>query len=174
MPDSRALGIVLAGTFVLFAYRLAAIIAAQQAGLPLAGNSVTQLAEEGVLTSLLLLVPLSILVIGPAEELLFRGVIQSYLDGAFSRAPAVVLTSVLFALVHLPTTWFATPDAVAVTVTLAILFGLSILLGYLFVWTDNLVVPILVHGLYDALLFGIAYVALSSDVTSRGAAPGLF
>jgi len=170
MPDSRALGIVLAGTFVLFAYRLAAIVAAQQVGLPLAGNSVTQLAEEGVLTSLLLLVPLSILVIGPAEELLFRGVIQSYLDGAFSRAPAVVLTSVLFALVHLPTTWVATPDAVAVTVTLAILFGLSILLGYLFVWTDNLVVPILVHGLYDALLFGIAYVTLSSGAMNESGA----
>ena len=172
-PNSRALGIVVAGTFILFAYRLAAIVAVQQLGLPLAGNSVTQLAQEGVLVTLLLLVPLSLVVIGPAEELLFRGVIQSYLDGAFSRGPAVVLTSVLFALVHLPTTWAATPDAIAVSVTLAILFGLSVLLGYLYVWTENLAVPILVHGLYDALLFAIAYVVLSSGGLSESAAVGV-
>ncbi|WP_276299689.1 CPBP family intramembrane glutamic endopeptidase [Halorussus lipolyticus] len=171
-PSRRALGIVIGGTVALFVYRLVAISMAQQFGLPLAGNSVTQLAEEGFLTTLVLLIPLSVLVIGPAEELLFRGVIQSYLDGAFSRAPAVVLTSVLFALVHLPTTWVATPDPVAVAVTLAILFGLSVLLGYFFVWTENLVVPILIHGLYDALLFAIAYVALSSDVLNEAVAVG--
>ena len=168
IPNRRAWGFVVVGTVALFVYRLVAIFGAQTLGLPLAGNSVTQLAEEGFLTTLLLLVPLSILVVGPAEELLFRGVVQSYLDGAFSTAPAVVLTSVLFALVHLPTTWVATPDLAAVSVTLAILFGLSVLLGYLYVWTDNLVVPVLVHGLYDALLFGLAYVVLSSDSTLDG------
>ncbi|NEU55330.1 CPBP family intramembrane glutamic endopeptidase [Halorussus sp. MSC15.2] len=168
VPTPSALGVVVAGTVALFVYRLVAILAAQAVGLPLAGNSVTQLAEQGVLNTLLLLVPLSVLVVGPAEELLFRGVIQSYLDGAFSRGAAVVLASVLFALVHLPTTWVATPDLLAVGVTLTILFGLSILLGYLYVWTDNLVVPILVHGLYDALLFGLAYVVLSSDAVSEG------
>ncbi|MFC4450701.1 CPBP family intramembrane glutamic endopeptidase [Halorussus aquaticus] len=167
VPTPSALGVVVAGTVALFVYRLVAILTAQAVGLPLAGNSVTQLAEQGVLNTLLLLVPLSVLVVGPAEELLFRGVIQSYLDGAFSRGPAVVLASVLFALVHLPTTWVATPDPLAVGVTLTILFGLSILLGYLYVWTDNLVVPILVHGLYDALLFGLAYVVLSSDAVSE-------
>jgi len=164
-PDLRALGVVVAGTVALFVYRLVAIAAVQALGLPLAGNSVTQLAEEGVLATLLVLVPLSILVVGPAEEFLFRGVVQSYLDGAFSRAPAVVLTSVLFALVHVPTTWLATPDPVAVSMTLVVLFGLSVLLGYLYVWTENLVVPILVHGLYDALLFGLAYLVLSSDLS---------
>ncbi|UPW01587.1 CPBP family intramembrane metalloprotease [Halorussus gelatinilyticus] len=169
-PGLRALGFVVAGTVALFAYRLVAILGVQALGLPLAGNSVTRLAREGVLATLLLLVPLSVVVIGPAEEFLFRGVVQSYLDGAFSRGPAVVLTSVLFALVHLPTTWIATPDPVAVSVTLAILFGLSILLGYLYVWTDNLVVPMLVHGFYDALLFGLAYLVLSSDLMPEAAA----
>lgn len=169
MPDARALGVVVGGTVALFVFRLVAILAAQALGLPLAGNSVTQLAEEGYLTTLLLLVPLSILVVGPAEELLFRGIIQRYLDDALSTAPAVVLTSVLFALVHVPTTIVATPDAVAVSVTLVILFGLSLILGYLYVWTDNLVVPVLVHGLYDALLFGLAYWALSSGMLEMAA-----
>ena len=162
-PDGRALGFVVGGTVALFVFRLVAIVAAQTLGVPLAGNSVTQLAEEGFLTTLLALVPLSILVVGPAEELLFRGVIQRYLDDVLSEAPAVVIASVLFALVHVPTMYLATPDPVAVAATLAILFGLSILLGYLYVWTDNLVVPILVHGFYDALLFALAYAVLSTQ-----------
>ncbi len=52
------------------------------------------------------------------------------------------------------------------SVTLTILFGLSMLLGYLYVWTGNLLVPVLVHGFYDALLFGLAYVALASDLSA--------
>lgn len=174
VPNLRAWGFVVGGTVALFAYRLVAILLAQAIGLPLAGNSVTQLAEQGLLSTLLWLVPLSIVVVGPAEELLFRGVVQQYLDGAFSTASAIVLASALFSLVHLPTSWVATPDVVAVSVTLVILFGLSVLLGYLYAWTDNLVVPILVHGLYDALLFAIAYVVLSSDLATEVTAVGPF
>ncbi|WP_435177198.1 CPBP family intramembrane glutamic endopeptidase [Halorussus sp. AFM4] len=172
-PDARALGVVVGGTIALFGFRLVAILAAQALGLPLAGNSVTQLAEEGYLITLLALVPLSVVVVGPAEELLFRGVIQRYLDDALSTAPAVVLSSVLFALVHVPTTVIATPDPVAVGVTLVILFGLSLMLGYLYAWTDNLVVPVLVHGLYDALIFALAYWALSSGMLETVAAAPL-
>ena len=164
VPDLRGVSFVVGGTVALFAFRLVAILAAQALGLPLAGNSVTQLAEEGFLATLLALVPLSILVVGPAEELLFRGVIQRYLDETFSHAVAILVASVLFALIHFPTMYLATPDLFAVSVTMVILFGLSILLGYLYVWTENLVVPILVHGFYDALLFGIAYVALSQGL----------
>jgi len=167
--DRRALGLVVAGTVGLFVFRLVAILAAQALGLPLAGNSVTRLAEQGLLETLLALIPLSILVVGPAEELLFRGVVQRYLSEELSVFSAVALASVLFALVHVPTTFVATPDPLAVGVTLTILFGLSMLLGYLYVWTENLLVPILVHGFYDALLFGLAYVALSSDLTGMAA-----
>ena len=172
-PTGRALGFVVGGTVALFVFRLVAILAAQALGLPLAGNSVTQLAEEGYLATLLALVPLSILVVGPAEELLFRGVIQRYLDDAVSTLPAILVSSVLFAFVHIPTTVIATPNPVAVGVTLVILFGLSVLLGYLYVWTENLVVPILVHGLYDALVFALAYWALSSGLVEMAAGTAL-
>lgn len=166
LPSGRAVGLVVAGTVALFVFRIVAILGAQALGLPLAGNSITNAAEEGALTTLLALVPLSILVVGPAEELLFRGVVQRYLSESLPQFAAVALASVLFALVHLPTTLVATPNLVAVGVTLTILFGLSMLLGYLYVWTDNLLVPILVHGSYDALLFGLAYVVLSSEELS--------
>ncbi|WP_158058345.1 CPBP family intramembrane glutamic endopeptidase [Halorussus halophilus] len=172
MPTLRAVGFVVGGTVALFVFRLVAILAAQALGLPLAGNSVTQLAEEGLLETLLVLVPLSILVVGPAEEILFRGVIQRYLGETFSEVTAILVASVLFALVHFPTMYIATPDLFAVGVTMVILFGLSILLGYLYVWTENLVVPILVHGLYDALLFALAYIALSQGLVESMAVAG--
>ncbi|MFC7044195.1 CPBP family intramembrane glutamic endopeptidase [Halobacteriaceae archaeon GCM10025711] len=162
-PDRRAVGYMVGGTVALFALRLALILGVGALGLPVAGNSVTDLAQEGVVASLLLLVPVSVLVIGPAEELLFRGVVQKYLYGSFSRWGAVAVASVLFALVHLPTTYYADPDPVAVAVTLAILFGLSLVLGGLYVRTDNLLVPVVAHGLYDAVLFGLAYVVLTTQ-----------
>ena len=48
----------------------------------------------------------------------------------------------------------------AVATTLVLLFGLSLVLSYLYAWTGNLVVPIIAHGLYDALLFALAYFAI--------------
>ncbi|WP_245154553.1 hypothetical protein [Halorussus marinus] len=99
--NRRAIGLVVAGTVGLFVFRLAAILAAQALGLPLAGNSVTQLAEEGLLETLLALVPLSVVVVGPAEELLFRGVVQRYLSeelrrSVLSRSPAYCSRSSTF------------------------------------------------------------------------------
>ena len=117
------------------------------------------LAGGSLETTLLALVVVSLLVIGPSEELLFRGVIQRYLSGVFSRASAVLVTSVLFAAVHAPTFAMATSGLTSV-VAAATIFAISVTLGYSYALTDNLVVPTVVHGVYDATLFGLAYVAL--------------
>ena len=163
--DREVVRWVAGGTAGLFALRVAAIGVVQALGLPVAESSVTDLAGQGYVATLLLLVPLSVLVVGPAEELLFRGVVQRYLSGCFSTTGAVVGASVLFALVHLPTTLLAVADPVvtdadllAVAVTLSIVFALSLGLGYLYARTANLAVPVFVHGCYDALLFALAYV----------------
>ncbi|PSP27117.1 CPBP family intramembrane metalloprotease, partial [Halobacteriales archaeon QH_2_65_14] len=47
-------------------------------------------------------------------------------------------------------------------VSILILFVLSLVIGWLFEHTDTLVVPALVHGLYNAVLFLALYVYLSS------------
>lgn len=160
VPDRRGWLFVVGGTLGMFAYRMTALLLVEYLGIPIAGNSITDFPGIDVGTIVLVLIPVSVLVIGPAEELLFRGVVQRYLMGGFSRAWAIVGTGVLFSLVHLPTTVLADPDPAAVTTTLVILFGLSLVLSYLYAWTGNLVVPILVHGLYDALIFAVAYVVL--------------
>jgi len=60
-----------------------------------------------------------------------------------------VLTSLVFALAHVPA---YAGDGTAVSHT--VLTASSLILGWLHERTDNLVVPALVHGVYDVLLFG--------------------
>lgn len=91
---------------------------------------------------------LSVLLVAPAEELLFRGVIQTRLVEAYGPTTGVVLTSIVFALAHVPSYGTA-----AVLGVVAALFLLGILFGYLYEVTDNLLTPVLVHGVYNAGLF---------------------
>lgn len=163
-PTRTALLVVLGGFVGATVFRFAAIVAVVALGLPIAGNSVTLPAEEGLTVTLLWLVPLSLLFIGPGEELLFRGIVQKRLYDRFSKRAAVVLASVPFALVHVPTQYLATPDPGAVAVTTLIVFGVSLILGWLYARTDDLLVPILVHGLYNAFAVGLAYLALSNGL----------
>ncbi|MDR0522376.1 MAG: CPBP family intramembrane metalloprotease [Planctomycetaceae bacterium] len=79
------------------------------------------------------------LLAGIGEELLFRGFMQSGLCKISLPAwLSILLTSLLFGLAH------------AVTLTYFLLACvISIYLGWLLVWTDNMFVPIAVHALYD-------------------------
>ncbi|WP_257347760.1 CPBP family intramembrane glutamic endopeptidase [Pseudalkalibacillus decolorationis] len=75
-------------------------------------------------------------VIAVSEEILFRGVLQENIG--------YLTASVLFALMHIR--YLLKP----VLLTVAII--LSFMLGALFLWTDNLLIPILVHFLIDFIL----------------------
>lgn len=76
---------------------------------------------------------------GISEELLFRGVFQTWLDGFFPVAFAILLTNILFGLLHMRTLLYA------------IIAGLvGAYLGAIYAFTDNLMTPIVVHSLYDA------------------------
>jgi membrane protease YdiL (CAAX protease family) len=168
LPTRREFGYVFGGLLGLVAYRQLAIVAALFLELPIAGNSITDFPGVDLLTILAVLIPISIVVIGPAEELLFRGVVQTYLDEHVSTGGAIVIASVVFAGVHLPTSWVATPNLLAVGVSMAILFGLSLILGWLYATTGNLTVPILAHGFYDAVVFTLAFVVLSGQKLPLG------
>ncbi|MFC7250600.1 CPBP family intramembrane glutamic endopeptidase [Halomicroarcula sp. GCM10025324] len=111
---------------------------------------------------LLLLIPASILVIGPGEELLFRGVVQGRLREVFGWKVAVVLASVIFAGLH----WFALSGGSATgnLVVLGVLLGPAIVFGLAYEYTDNIVVPSLIHGIYNATLFTALYVSITSGM----------
>lgn len=108
---------------------------------------------------LLLLIPAAVLVIGPGEELLFRGVVQGRLREVFGWQLAVVLASVIFASLH----WFAITGGSATgnLVVIGVLLGPSVVFGLAYEYTDNIVVPSLIHGIYNATLFTGLYVSIA-------------
>ena len=108
---------------------------------------------------LLLLIPASILIIGPGEELLFRGVVQGRLREVFGPVVGVLIPSAIFAGLH----WFALTGGSATgnLVALGILIGPALVFGASYELTDNIVVPALIHGIYNATLFTLLYVVIA-------------
>jgi membrane protease YdiL (CAAX protease family) len=84
------------------------------------------------------------LLAGLGEEMLFRGVLQGLCSRWFDPWLALAIVSVLFGLLHSITPTYA---------LLATLMGAY--LGWLYVRVGNLLVPIVVHALYD--VFALAY-----------------
>jgi len=89
--------------------------------------------------SLRVLIIITAVVIAPVvEEMLFRGLFQSMIRGLVGRAwLAIILTSVLFALLHPWTHWPA-------------LFVLAMCLGYAYEKSGSLLRPIFIHSLFNA------------------------
>ena len=156
LPTVRDLLWMAGGLVVLFGTLFAISMLFQSTGVESADHGTTQQAQENP-ELMLLLVPASILIIGPFEELLYRNVIQKALYETFSRYGAVVVGSVIFAVVHVLA--YGTAGTGQVIASLAVIFGLSIVLGAIYERTENLVVPALIHGVYNAILFANLYFA---------------
>lgn len=75
---------------------------------------------------------------GVGEELLFRGVIQDGLALQFGFVPALVVATLIFGLAH------AITPAYFVIATL-----MGAYLGLIYHHTGNLLIPVIVHALYD-------------------------
>ncbi len=148
-----AFGGALAGAFALSAYQVAT-------GTEI-DTGTNQAAEVGMSNpeTLLLLIPASILLIGPGEELLFRGVVQGRLREVFHPVVAILLASTVFAALH----WFALTGGSATgnLVSVAILVVPSLVFGASYEYTGNIVVPALIHGVYNATLFTLLYVTIA-------------
>jgi len=108
---------------------------------------------------LLLLIPASVLIIGPGEELLFRGVVQGRIREAFSPIPGILIPSAIFAGLH----WFALSGGSPQgnLVALAILLVPSVVFGVTYEYTQNIVVPAMIHGFYNATLFSMLYLVVA-------------
>lgn len=156
VPTPRDLAWVGGGYVLAFLSVLAASVAVGFSGAEPAPNQLSQLGlEEPAL--LLLLVPISLLLVGPGEELLFRGVVQGTLRQAFGPVGAVVLAAAIFASVH----FLALTGGVSARLTtIAILFLPSLVFGAAYERTGNLAVSALIHGLYNSTLAVLLYVAV--------------
>lgn len=162
-PDRRAAAYGVGGLVVLFLSAGLVSVTFAELGLPSAQSSIQELAEtvDDPQFLVLVLVPLSFLAIAPGEELVYRNVVQKYLYEYFSRPTAVVVASVIFGVVHFQQ--YADPNPVATLSTLFVVFVLSLVLGYTYYRTENLLVPIFVHGAFNAIQF----LALYREITGR-------
>jgi membrane protease YdiL (CAAX protease family) len=105
-----------------------------------------------------IMVWVSVLIVGPAEEYLFRGFVFGGLLSLFKNRHWLTLSfvsSVLFAAAHL---YYAVVYGVASAVQFAdlVAFGMAMAVTYYFSG-GNLLVPAVIHGAYDAVGFlGVA------------------
>jgi len=102
------------------------------------------------------------LVVGPSEEILFRGTIQSRLRERLSAIPAILIASAVFASAHVLALWGQDPVAIAMTIT--ILFVPSIGFGAIYEYTGNLVVPSLLHGFHNSVVVTVVLLGAQQDV----------
>lgn len=159
-PDRRDVVIAAFGFVALLVVFVGANELLARLGLEAAQNELVEAGRSSPVV-FLVLIPLSFLLVGPGEELLFRGVIQRRLTDALGTASGVSIASAIFAAIHAP--GLTGPGTV---VSIAVVFALALVLGVLYEHTDTLVVPAVVHGAYNAVQFALAYLAVTGALGS--------
>ena len=81
---------------------------------------------------------------GLSEELLFRGVIQPWMESSWGMTTGLIGSNVIFGLTHAVTPLYA---------VLAALVGVYLSVSLDYGGDRNLLLPIVIHGLYDFLVF---------------------
>ncbi|MEE9202720.1 MAG: type II CAAX endopeptidase family protein [Dehalococcoidia bacterium] len=87
-----------------------------------------------------------LLFVGLGEELLFRGLIQRDLAGAFGWKWGLFGASTIFAVMHL--TWRSIPE-------LGFVFLAGLILGALYLKTRSMAAPIVAHGINNVVLVSV-------------------
>lgn len=81
---------------------------------------------------------------GVSEEVLFRGVLQPWLEQGWGMEAGLIASNIIFGLVHAITPLYT---------VLATLVGIYLGLALDYGGERNLLTPIIIHGLYDFLAF---------------------
>ena len=153
VPSLREAVLVVAGVVTLLALQFALLIGLSQLGLETGQNrAITTDGRQPVY--FLYMIAVSILFVGPAEELLFRGVVQGQVRRVAGPVAAVAFASLVFGAIHFASVTGGVGGQAAYILVAALL---GVLLGVLYEATGNVVVPALTHGLYNAVLFGLQY-----------------
>lgn len=126
--------------------------------LPQAPNQVVDIIGDD---QVLLLAMFAIVVFAnaPAEEFFFRNIVQKRLYESFSRNGAVLAASLIFALVHIPSYLIGGP-LYGTLVSLFAVFCGSLIFGYAYAKTDNILVPTVAHAGFNLFQFGLLYLQL--------------
>ncbi|MFA9503962.1 lysostaphin resistance A-like protein [Natrinema sp. H-ect1] len=162
-PTLRDLGYALAGVVGGFAFFVLVSLLVQLFSLPTADNSVTTYIGDDQ-TMVLVMIGIVFFFNAPAEEFLYRNIVQKRLYDAFSRPRAVAIASLIFGLIHFPVYAVLSESLLATMVPVVVVVGGAAIFGFLYAKTDNLLVPIAAHAAFNAVQFGLLYLALEYDL----------
>ena len=153
VPDLRGWLVAVSGWIIAFLGAMTMVLVVVFTGLDPAANQTSELGQADPLV-FALLVPISFLLIGPGEELLFRGVIQNAMVESLGRWPGILLATLLFAAAHV---FSLTGPLTGRATTIGLLFVPGLVLAVSYDYSENIVVPSLIHGAYNATLFALAF-----------------
>lgn len=136
---------------ILTAYVLYTVVSSY-IGIETADHTISQASEQNPLLPLIM-IPVSLFVIGVWEEVVFRGFLHEKLRTAVKPEYIISIASVIFAILHV-----GSYESQGIVTALLFLFLISCAIGIAYEKTRNLIVPILIHGLYDAVLFAVILV----------------
>jgi len=113
---------------------------------------------------LILMIIMMIVIVGPCEEILFRGYMQKGLVRVVGDKWGIFITAFIFAIIHLmmlPVYLLIYPPII-VLILFFYLFvpyiAISLMLGLLFRWRkENLIAVIITHGVYNSLTLLISF-----------------
>lgn len=153
MPTRSDIGWIVAGAFGLAAAVIGTQLLLDNLGYELAENNAVQ-AGKDTPSLFLYFIPVVVLLNAPAEELLFRGVIQGLFRRAYGVVPGVLAAAAIFGLIH----YFALvgPGSRVAYVTIALVSG--VVLGGIYEFTDNISVPIAAHACWNIFVYLNLYV----------------
>ena len=158
LPDKRDGAVIVGGSIAILGLLFVASSVITALGLNSAQNQIVEVGRQNP-SVFLLLIPLQFLLVGPGEELLFRGLVQGTLRESLHPARAIVLASALFASIHL-----FSLSGEGKLVYIGIAFVLALVLGAAYEYTDNLTVPAVIHGTYNAVQFAGAYLTATGGL----------
>ncbi len=157
VPTARSISLGVGLGVGIFTAQTAIDLTARIAGVSM---GVDQAASQltGSVPLLVAAIAINLALIGPAEELFFRNVLQKRLAESFRTGTAIGLTSLIFAPLHLGN--FHGQSALAIGVSLSGVVIASVLLGIAFVRYNRLEVVGIAHGIQNSLVLVTVYLFL--------------
>lgn len=98
------------------------------------------------LTNLLILIIIMVFIVGLIEEIIFRSILQTSLEGLFGSFMGIFLSSLLFGIMH---------SVYGTSYEMLYSFFVGGFLGYLFYKTRSLPLLVMIHGSMNVFLFGV-------------------